>query len=80
MISDVYEHRPGPTVIETDNTWFTLLTMNTHPLFLDDKTQKWIDKKLRPVIMHHDHNDIWPAQIIAQIIEIGLFGATIGQE
>ena len=31
-IGDVYEHRPGRTITETDNTWFTLLTMNTHPI------------------------------------------------
>jgi len=31
----VYEHRPGRTITETDNIWFTLLTMNTHPLHFD---------------------------------------------
>ena len=35
QVGDVYEHRPGRTVTETDNTWFTLLTMNTHPLHFD---------------------------------------------
>ena len=25
-VGDVYEHRPGRTISETDNTWFTLLT------------------------------------------------------
>jgi acyl dehydratase len=34
-IGDVYEHRPGRTITETDNTWFTLLTMNNHPLHFD---------------------------------------------
>jgi acyl dehydratase len=34
-IGDVYEHRPGRTISETDNTWFTLLTMNQHPLHFD---------------------------------------------
>ena len=34
-IGDVYEHRPGRTITETDNTWFTLLTMNTHPAHFD---------------------------------------------
>ena len=34
-IGDVYEHRPGRTISEADNTWFTLLTMNTHPLHFD---------------------------------------------
>ncbi len=32
---DVYEHRPGRSITETDNTWFTLLTMNQHPLHFD---------------------------------------------
>jgi acyl dehydratase len=34
-VGDVYEHRPGRTITETDNVWFTLLTMNTHPLHFD---------------------------------------------
>ena len=34
-VGDVYEHRPGRTLTESDNTWFTLLTMNQHPLHFD---------------------------------------------
>ena len=34
-IGDIYEHRPGRTIGEADNTWFTLLTMNQHPLHFD---------------------------------------------
>jgi itaconyl-CoA hydratase len=34
-VGDIFEHRPGRTISETDNTWFTLLTMNTHPLHFD---------------------------------------------
>lgn len=34
-VGDVYEHRPGRTISEADNTWFTLLTMNIHPLHFD---------------------------------------------
>ena len=34
-VGDIYEHRPGRTVSETDNTWFTLLTMNQHPIHFD---------------------------------------------
>ena len=33
---DVYEHRPGRTISQQDNVWFTLLTMNTHPLHFDE--------------------------------------------
>ena len=34
-VGDVYEHRPGRTITEADNVWFTLLTMNQHPLHFD---------------------------------------------
>lgn len=34
-IGDIYEHWPGRTITETDNIWFTNLTMNTHPLHFD---------------------------------------------
>ena len=34
-VGHVYEHRPGRTISEADNTWFTLLTMNQHPLHFD---------------------------------------------
>ena len=34
-VGHVYEHRPGRTISEADNTWFTLLTMNTHPAHFD---------------------------------------------
>ncbi len=36
-VGDVYEHRPGRTISETDNTWFTLMTMNQHPLHFDQE-------------------------------------------
>ncbi|AHL77489.1 dehydratase [Stutzerimonas stutzeri] len=34
-IGDVYEHRPGRTITETDNIQFSLLTMNMHPMHCD---------------------------------------------
>ncbi len=30
-----FAHWPGRTILETDNSWFTLLTMNTHPVHFD---------------------------------------------
>ena len=27
-VGDVYEHRPGRTITESDNTWLTLLTIS----------------------------------------------------
>ena len=32
---DVYEHPLGRTILAADNTWFTLLTMNTNPVHFD---------------------------------------------
>ena len=40
VIGDVYEHRPGRTITQSDNIWFTLLTMNQHPLHIDDEYGK----------------------------------------
>jgi alkylation response protein AidB-like acyl-CoA dehydrogenase len=45
-----------------------------------DAIDKWIERDLRPVIMEHDHGDIWPAETVKQMAELGLFGATIGEE
>jgi len=39
-VGDIYEHRPGRTITEADNSWFTLLTMNTHPLHFDREYAK----------------------------------------
>ncbi len=45
-----------------------------------DAIDKWVQKEVRPVVMKHDHDDTWPAELVAQMQEMGLFGATIGQE
>jgi len=34
-VGDVYDHPLGRTVLGADNTWFTLLTMNTNPVHFD---------------------------------------------
>jgi itaconyl-CoA hydratase len=39
-VGATYEHRPGRTIGEADNTWFTLLTMNNHPLHFDAEYAK----------------------------------------
>jgi alkylation response protein AidB-like acyl-CoA dehydrogenase len=45
-----------------------------------DSIDKWIERDLRPVVMHHDHGDIWPEETVRQMVDLGLFGATIGPE
>jgi len=39
-VGDTYKHWPGRTISAADNTWFTLLTMNTHPLHFDAEYAK----------------------------------------
>lgn len=34
-VGDVYIHPGGRTITQTDNTWFTLLTCNSHPVHFD---------------------------------------------
>ena len=36
-VGDTYEHRPGRTITQHDNTSFTLMTMNQHPLHFDEE-------------------------------------------
>ncbi len=40
QVGDIYEHRPNRTITETENTWFTLLTMNQHPMHFDAEYAK----------------------------------------
>ena len=35
VVGEVIKHRPGRTILESDNTQFTLLTGNTHPIHFD---------------------------------------------
>jgi acyl dehydratase len=34
-VGQVFKHWPGRTISEADDTWFSLLTMNQHPLHID---------------------------------------------
>jgi itaconyl-CoA hydratase len=43
-VGAVYESRFGRTVLEADNVWFTLLTLNTNPIHFDAEyaaTTEW---------------------------------------
>lgn len=41
---------------------------------------RWLERSVIPVAREHDHADRWPAELVAEMAELGLFGATIGQE
>ncbi len=47
---------------------------------LMDTIDRWLERDVIPAVQHHDHNDIWPEKLVGQMSEMGLFGATIGQE
>ncbi len=49
VVGHVYEHRPGRTITDADNVWFTLLTMNTHPLHFDYEYAKKTEFK-KPLV------------------------------
>jgi acyl dehydratase len=34
-VGQIFKHWPGRTITEFDNTWFTLMTMNTNPIHFD---------------------------------------------
>ena len=42
--------------------------------------QRWTDKELKPIVKEYDHADRYPTEIVEQMKEMGLFGATISPE
>ena len=45
-----------------------------------DAIDRWLERSVVGHVMEHDHNDIWPEKLVGEMAEMGLFGATIGQE
>lgn len=45
-----------------------------------DAIETWVEKELRPVARKFDLEDEYPHAIVEQMKELGLFGATIGEE
>jgi alkylation response protein AidB-like acyl-CoA dehydrogenase len=45
-----------------------------------DAIERWVEKEVRPVARRYDQADEYPADLVEQMKELGLFGATIGQE
>jgi alkylation response protein AidB-like acyl-CoA dehydrogenase len=41
---------------------------------------RWLEREVKPVVKEHDHADRWPEKVVAQMQELGLFGATVGTE
>jgi alkylation response protein AidB-like acyl-CoA dehydrogenase len=45
-----------------------------------DAVEHWVEKELRPVARKYDLADEYPHDVVEQMKELGLFGATIGEE
>ena len=64
--------------------------MNKHALELSeaeeqehlilDAIDKWLDRDVRPYVLEFDHEDKYPYDMVEQMKELGLFGATIPME
>jgi alkylation response protein AidB-like acyl-CoA dehydrogenase len=60
--------------------------LRDRPLDADDDTQildmieRWVARELKPIVREYDHEDRYPADIVEQMKELGLFGATISPE
>ena len=46
----IFRHWPGRTITDHDNTWYSLLSMNQHPLFIDEEYARRTEYGRRPVI------------------------------
>jgi alkylation response protein AidB-like acyl-CoA dehydrogenase len=42
--------------------------------------ERWLEREVRPHVMRLEHDDVWPEKMVAQMAELGLFGATIGAQ
>jgi alkylation response protein AidB-like acyl-CoA dehydrogenase len=45
-----------------------------------DTIGRWVERDLRPIVREYDHADRYPAGVVAQMKELGLFGATVSTE
>ena len=45
-----------------------------------DSIDRWVEKEVRPIARRFDQADEYPFELVEQMKELGLFGATIGQE
>jgi alkylation response protein AidB-like acyl-CoA dehydrogenase len=45
-----------------------------------DAVDRFLEREVKPHVPRLEHDDIWPAEIVAGMAELGLFGATIGPD
>src|SRR5947207_972080 len=61
--------------------WETFMAMKyTDPAeeaALLEAIDRWLEKEVRPHVMKLEHDDIYPHKMVAQMKEMGLFGAVL---
>ena len=45
-----------------------------------DMIERWVERELKPIVREYDHEDRYPHQVVEQMRELGLFGATVAPE
>jgi len=55
-------------------------SMNDEETMVLDSVDRFLERDVKPYARELDHADEWPAEIVEKMKELGLFGATIGQE
>jgi alkylation response protein AidB-like acyl-CoA dehydrogenase len=45
-----------------------------------DAIDAWLRRRVEPHVAKLEHDDVYPEEMVEQMKELGLFGATIGQE
>ena len=45
-----------------------------------DTIDRWVERDVKPIVKKYDHEDLWPAETVEQMRELGLFGATISPQ
>ena len=45
-----------------------------------DAIEKWLAREVRPQVLELEHGDVYPAEMVEQMKELGLFGATISPD
>jgi alkylation response protein AidB-like acyl-CoA dehydrogenase len=42
--------------------------------------ERWLEREVEPQVMKLEHEDVWPAGMVASMAKLGLFGATISPQ
>jgi alkylation response protein AidB-like acyl-CoA dehydrogenase len=45
-----------------------------------DAIDRWLEREVAPHVRQLEHDDVWPAQMVEQMQQLGLFGATISPQ